>query len=1569
MMLICIELKIPLFIIGKPGSSKSLAKTLIAQKMQGTDRSNSIILSTFKEAHLITFQCSPLSTAEMILKTFRYCAKYQLERKDDLDRYASVVVLDEIGLAEASPSMPLKTLHPLLEDGVHFDEEDEKAFKKTIKQRPTNYKANTIQTVFKQDWHRVGFIGISNWVLDPAKMNRGIVVNRSSPTSEELQDTVKGICKNDARVWKFLSNKKLINSLSTAYLKLCEKAKEKNREFFGLRDFYCLIKMIYWNIKDDVNNLDQPFLERAVRRNFGGLVDIDPVELFLDQFHKDNIRLDNYSNKPLNVIDLIKEALLTKTTEDENRYLLLLSQNENALDLINNYILKEFDRDNNKIKIIFGSSFPNDQKYSQICRKIHQIKLSMELGKTVILMNLENLYESLYDALNQFYYKFGDNEKFVDLGLGTQRVKCLVHNDFRLIVVADKTSVYNPKKYPIPLVNRLEKHLLSIESILDSNMKVIVQNLKDWCQIITKISEKYSGNFMIKRTNLKPSDIFIGFTEDSIPTLVFKLFQETNNKEQCIEQAQNMLIQCGTSDGIIRLLQANLNKNQTFNQLENDKISLDKVVETYFLPRIHDNFTQFFSDIVHNKQPANECSFIQITTHSKLLSSNDFKTLSEQYQNVCILPESLLAFDTQSQFIQVLKEFFNYKSPDNDGTITKNVLIIQCDCGHFYQELINCARYTINDEYSKYLLEKSETDEQDPYDDTPMLPEDKDELQSSNNVNFHVILIIQIPKISGGCLTGFQTNKWLCYHIDDLQDNFSIGNLLNYKDKSLGDLFSQAVTTSSLENVTLMSILRSIVYIACSKINDYTSSKNNNSRSIRRIEILITLLSNKQNAFCSILLKNIAKLQIEREHLLSTNELSKLWLFNEAAKLTNVIKYGTLKNSCINYIENRLSHLFSGMIALVDTYNNLDLLDESNDKWLAEIWIEMFNNEQIINFEYEKYFLQSNNKEKHEFICVSKELNIKGLKLKLPFSWIIKQYLDELTHLKIKELENTDQSSVKYMLNQLKNAFAESSMHKALTNLLSDDKKAMFIRFYQNDFVILSFRESFLSMEHFNLIIKRIKEYVTQEFGGGFIDLTSLVNFHLAYEDLKQELDLFFKFAQIEPTIIDKLQKSENYNVNLCYLATKIICHSLSTASPKMKQLEWNEWFKRTKKFSLLIETFIRLFPQDKENEKEEEEYSQFRSIWHRVVILKFFIENICHIDDKMYVRCIQLWNYLDTEMQGEIQRKIKINFKKYQSFERLMKFLDMINKSLLKHCKGCNKPMLSFYSIGCKPECNICEQCKEEFKASVLRKCPVCSNDKFTIADIKETCNYSKLKSGFNCFFMEIVTNLCLDGTSDLPESTVIESIIENLLPKMKRNEESKLIVLDFNLSPSIKSTLFQLLLNYNQKDVEKHLTAIFSKSAQFLKENYKTEDLADLKLIYINSIEDNFYSKRTLNKHDENLNLDMKLGLQFLNDLCDSNESPDELIEQFKIIAKIKFIIVTLSKVISQLNEEESIQMSFIRMAKRFMQSSSKWPRFYLIKYIFRRFGKNLLMNTRKIDSLNWILPDDPTDVNLFI
>lgn len=55
---------------------------------------------------MVSYQCSPLSVPEGIIGAFRQCAAYQMDK--DLNRFVSVVVLDEVGLAEDSPRMPLK---------------------------------------------------------------------------------------------------------------------------------------------------------------------------------------------------------------------------------------------------------------------------------------------------------------------------------------------------------------------------------------------------------------------------------------------------------------------------------------------------------------------------------------------------------------------------------------------------------------------------------------------------------------------------------------------------------------------------------------------------------------------------------------------------------------------------------------------------------------------------------------------------------------------------------------------------------------------------------------------------------------------------------------------------------------------------------------------------------------------------------------------------------------------------------------------------------------------------------------------------------------------------------------------------------------------------------------------------------------------------------------------------------------------------------------------------------------------------------------------------------------------
>ena len=54
MMAVCVELRIPLFVVGKPGSSKSLAKSIIAESMKGQN-SKAQFLKNFKSVSLRNF--------------------------------------------------------------------------------------------------------------------------------------------------------------------------------------------------------------------------------------------------------------------------------------------------------------------------------------------------------------------------------------------------------------------------------------------------------------------------------------------------------------------------------------------------------------------------------------------------------------------------------------------------------------------------------------------------------------------------------------------------------------------------------------------------------------------------------------------------------------------------------------------------------------------------------------------------------------------------------------------------------------------------------------------------------------------------------------------------------------------------------------------------------------------------------------------------------------------------------------------------------------------------------------------------------------------------------------------------------------------------------------------------------------------------------------------------------------------------------------------------------------------------------------------------------------------------
>ena len=78
---------------------------------------------------------------------------------------------------------------------------------------------------------------LSFQALDPAKMNRALLLQRTPPGREDLMKIGRGIGGESQQQL----SEDLISNLAEGYEQVC-KAQERKKEYFGLRDFYSLVK-------------------------------------------------------------------------------------------------------------------------------------------------------------------------------------------------------------------------------------------------------------------------------------------------------------------------------------------------------------------------------------------------------------------------------------------------------------------------------------------------------------------------------------------------------------------------------------------------------------------------------------------------------------------------------------------------------------------------------------------------------------------------------------------------------------------------------------------------------------------------------------------------------------------------------------------------------------------------------------------------------------------------------------------------------------------------------------------------------------------------------------------------------------------------------------------------------------------------------------------------------------------------------------------------------------------------------------------------------------------------------
>ncbi|XP_062387528.1 E3 ubiquitin-protein ligase rnf213-alpha [Sardina pilchardus] len=1533
MMVICIELRIPLFLVGKPGSSKSLSKTLVADAMQG-QAAHSDMYRKLKQIHLVSFQCSPHSTPDGIINTFKQCARFQ-EGKN-LKEYISVVVLDEIGLAEDSPKMPLKTLHPLLEEGC-------------IDDQPLPHK-------------KVGFIGISNWALDPAKMNRGIFVSRGDPDETELIESAKGICSSDRMVLEMVRD--FFKPFARAYLNVC---KRQGKGFFGLRDYYSLVKMVFAMAKTSNQKPGAEQIVEAVLRNFSGKDGVNPVKVFTERLQiKPNL-------ESINAIELVRQNITAIGQDEECRYLLVLTKNYAALQILQ----QTFFTQQTQPEIIFGSSFPKDQEYTQICRNINRVKICMETGQTIVLLNLQNLYESLYDALNQYYVCLG-GQKYVDLGLGTHRVKCRVHKDFRLIVIEEKEIVY--KQFPIPLINRLEKHYLDINTVLGSEQKVIVKELEKWVKAFVSPDNSQSLTIQVHKYQLP--DAFIGYHSDTCASVILQITEKLKDnmttpdyQKRVLEEAKLVLLNCTTPDAVVRLDCTNLSR-----------VESQDLERLYFEEQKHSCLTDFIFDQIQQRDRISTC-FTEVTTFSRLLTASDLGQLQEAVR--CIELLSLQQFDTEYSFLKKIRTFL-------DTARGSKILIIQTDFDEatHSSNLIASAKYSAINEINKTKQEVEET--------------------------VFVYFITKLPRVEGGTsYVGFHGGQWRSVHIDDLRKskdmvsdikalrNLTISQLFEEKEKEkdkdpdeameVEDMYSETNSETNpepmeqeeaepggWENILdTTALVRSCVQSAVGMLRDEADV-----RSTRRVELLLMLMSESEELRAMFLRTMKRRLHLLLQARDEGSHSAKSWVFKEAANIDALQEGGTFRHTLWKRVQAVVIPFLAQLISVIDRDSNLDLLlDPDASDALKALWLDIFGNDKLLEVPYTRV-----DSSEAKTILVPSSIRAAGAQgCSMPFSWRIRDYLEELwVHALQREGHTQKQFEEFYWKTPLGRQIAQSDA----------EMQVEFLQRYLQDFIAMTINVT--SKEELQLLcaalmccVNELRASESEEFEES--EVLALPWIHSAYHQYCTRLQNLSRMLCIEPHITQALLRNAHAQQGqelVLDVYAALACVEFLEPQTLGSEAQCAQWLRRVKQLQVPVELVCAEENVQHYRERSKAMVTRVQRGWSRIFSLSLFVENmllgIQSVDQNLAPLLVE-----GTKKLGQVLEK-NPDLKQQQPFEAVL--------VILKECKDGAVERIFRFGVQLCPVCMAdpkdplalpcdhiyCMACIRQWLIPGQMYCPLCMNqvpDDFRLQPSEEiraliTCN-AQFRQRCNGFFIALVSSVCF-GHDTPPSQEVILHLLSFLMVEAGTLQAvgRKQPILTKALSPFdesvdqnpvVRSVVLKLLLKYSFDDVkmylQQHLSAV--ESSRILEETDKSE----LYSLYINCLEDSMFDRMQWRSEKE-----QQVGLQeesvFLRDFLQSRPASASAsaqtvcIELLQQLSRLRLCLDIAAQLIGDRYtaaagrpaQPPAVVVSFLAAVRNVcVLSKNDWYRVYLIRKIRSRHGVEFVQMLLNVNELHWMFPEE--------
>jgi hypothetical protein len=449
----CVVSKVPLGIIGIPGSSKTLSVHIVRDNLRGPEQSHKEFCKKFPAVDVFSHQCSEYSTSEEIQKTFETAIPRQ-QFYDRTSKRCCLVFLDEAGLPKEK-LMVLKVLHPFLDDPL------------------------------------VSFVAISNFPFDAANTNRMVILRRSLD-KEDLEVLAKGClgigdCEETTKVYQFAKG------LCQGFRRVLKD--EYFKAMFHYRDFIYTLKYLRWNsqrstvaggpftvpraedvlhaLEENMNGKEEQEFLRLVDVFFEGLQEVVGRDFGVPS-----------GTRPRPQMEILQGMLNPQTSPSEDkfvsRFVMIVDPAKDETAFIRMLLdsgLLGRGNEERRIKLLTLSDFEEDDTPLKNTETLAHMRYALKDLCTVVLQNSSRINSALYDLFNQTFNIMANNrdgrEKsvYANLAVGEFTYPCEVNPGFKCVVIIRERDLLATAP---PFLSRFSKFRLSAKDFYDFHVKEIV---------------------------------------------------------------------------------------------------------------------------------------------------------------------------------------------------------------------------------------------------------------------------------------------------------------------------------------------------------------------------------------------------------------------------------------------------------------------------------------------------------------------------------------------------------------------------------------------------------------------------------------------------------------------------------------------------------------------------------------------------------------------------------------------------------------------------------------------------------------------------------------------------------------------------------------------------------------------------------------------------------------------------------------------------------------------------------------------------------------------------------------